>query len=85
MALMKLSVAGEGALIVRHVGLGAAALSVTQSELAPASSRFGLLGSRMKGAMKFAFFVALIGHRAEFHQAKDFSVQAGTLLAEENW
>ena len=51
---MKLSVAALGALIVRQEGVGARALSVTQSELAPASSRSRSFGSRMKGAMKLA-------------------------------
>ena len=51
-------VAADGALITRHAGMPARALSETHSELAPASSRFELFGSRMKGAMKFAFLVA---------------------------
>jgi hypothetical protein len=43
----------------RHAGAAALASSVTQSELAPASMRLALLGSRMNGAMKFACLVAL--------------------------
>src|SRR5260221_2595829 len=58
MALMKLSVAAVGALIVLHATFAARASSVTQSDAPPAMRRRGSLGSRTRGAMKFSFFVA---------------------------
>ena len=47
-----------GCLSFAQVGVANLTLSLTHNELAPASMRFSLLGSRMKGEMKLVFLVA---------------------------
>src|SRR3569832_1777752 len=61
-ALMKLSVTVEGALLVRHTGWGARASSVTQSDDPPARRRAGLFGSSMNGEVKLVLRVDCGSH-----------------------